>query len=176
MQATYHPCSRRFTGGRNRARSAGAGVEASDAEFQQIYLLNGPRQSVIGKPEYLHLFTAYVHSHRLTLPSGEVIPWVDEALDPDSGEWGMRRLLTERKSPLEGRGAYYNHSRFADPLVTGLVGLRPQAENEVVLNPLLPPGTWTYFALDALPYHGHILTILYDRDGSGYRFAMGSAR
>jgi hypothetical protein len=136
-------------------------------------LNNGPQQSYIGKQDYLHLFADYVRSHRLKLPDGQVIPWLDEALDPDTGEWITRRLLQERKSPLEGRGAYYDHSGFIDPLVTGLIGLRPRADNLVVLNPLLPSGAWTYFALDGLPYHGHILTILYDQTGKRYGRGAG---
>jgi len=136
-------------------------------------LLNGPAQDVIGRREYLQLFANYVHSHQLRLPSGKVIPWVDEALDPDTGEWISRGLLHERHSPLDGRGAYYNHSGFADPLITGLIGLRPREDNRIVLNPLLPAGSWTYFALDGLPYHGHILTILFDATGKHYRRGAG---
>jgi hypothetical protein len=136
-------------------------------------LLNGPPQDVIGRREYLQLFANYVHSHQLKLPDGKVIPWLDEALDPDTGDWISRRLLHERHSPLDGRGAYYNHSGFVDPLITGLIGLRPRDDNRIVLNPLLPAGSWSYFALDGLPYHGHILTILYDASGKHYGRGAG---
>ncbi len=136
-------------------------------------LLNGPPQDFIGRPEYLRLFSDYVHSHQLKLPDGKVIPWLDEALDPDTGEWISRRLLHERHSPLDGRGAYYNHSGFVDPLVTGLIGLRPREDNMIILNPLLPAGAWSYFAIDGLPYHGHLLTILYDETGKHYGRGAG---
>ncbi len=32
-----------------------------------------------------------------------------------------------------------------------------------------PAGTWTYFAVDGLPYHGHLLAIVYDETGKQYR-------
>ena len=77
------------------------------------------------------------------------------------------------KNKQVGRGNYYNHSGFADPLITGLIGLRPRSDNRIVLHPLLPTGQWSYFALDAVPYHGHSLTILWDPTGSHYRRGRG---
>jgi hypothetical protein len=41
------------------------------------------------------------------------------------------------------------------------------------VHPLLPSGEWAYFALDGLPYHKHLLTIIYDRDGSHYHRGRG---
>jgi hypothetical protein len=71
------------------------------------------------------------------------------------------------------RGRYYNHSGFADLIITGLIGLRPEPGNELTLRPLVPAGRWNYFALDGLPYHGHLLTILYDRNGARYHRGSG---
>jgi len=42
----------------------------------------------------------------------------------------------------------------------------------VEVNPLLPASTWDWFCLDGVPYHGHLLTILWDRDGR--RFGRGA--
>ena len=72
-----------------------------------------------------------------------------------------------------GRGNYYNHSGFADPLITGLIGLRPRADRRSVVDPLLPAGTWSYFALDGLPYHGQLLAIVYDQSGEHYQRGRG---
>lgn len=44
---------------------------------------------------------------------------------------------------------------------------------ELAFRPLLPPKKWDYFALDALPYHGHLLTIFYDRTGERYDRGAG---
>ena len=73
------------------------------------------------------------------------------------------------KNKQVGRGNYYNHSGFADPLISGLIGLKPQPDDKLVIHPLLPPGTWTWFALDGVPYHGHTLAIVYDATGEHYQ-------
>jgi hypothetical protein len=54
-----------------------------------------------------------------------------------------------------------------------MVGLRPRADGKLVLDPLVPPGEWSYFAMDGLPYHGHLLTIVYDQTGRHYHRGRG---
>ena len=71
------------------------------------------------------------------------------------------------------RGKDYNHSTYCDLIITGLVGLRPRADDTVEVNPLLPAGTWDYFCLDGVPYHGRSLTVLYDRTGRKYGRGRG---
>jgi hypothetical protein len=39
----------------------------------------------------------------------------------------------------------------------------------------LPENTWDWFCLDALPYHGHTLTILWDRTGQHFQRGKGLA-
>ncbi len=136
-------------------------------------LENHQQQNYVTRQDYLRLFQEYVLSEHLRLSSGKIIPWIDEDLDADTGEWIARDILAQRHSPEAGRGAYYNHSGFADPLITGLIGLRPSKEDTVVLHPLLPPHAWSYFALDGLPWHGHLLTILYDPTGRRYLRGQG---
>jgi hypothetical protein len=135
-------------------------------------LLNGPAQSTIGRQQYYQLFSNYVLSQHIALPSGRVIDWIDEDLDADTDEWIAKNMLIAKNRQV-GRGNYYNHSGFADPLITGLIGLRPQAGDKLVLHPLLPSGEWTYFAVDGLPYHGHILSIVYDNTGKRYNRGRG---
>ena len=122
--------------------------------------------------QYYQLFTDYIRGQHLTLADGKKIDWIDEDLDADTDEWIAKEILI-RKHKQVGRGNYYNHSGFADPLITGLIGLRPRADRELVLHPLLPPGEWSYFALDGLPYHGHLLTIVYDKTGDHYHRGRG---
>lgn len=136
-------------------------------------LLNGPEQAEVNSSDYLRLLTTYSHSQHIQLPDGRSIPWIDEDLDADSGKWIARTILTSLNQLPKNRGRYYNHSGFADLIITGLMGLRPASGNEVIVNPLVPPDKWKYFALDSVPYHGHLLTILYDRDGSRYRRGAG---
>ncbi len=133
---------------------------------------NQPNPSVMSHVDYYKLFGRYVLSQHLTLKDGRVIDWIDEDLDADTDEWIAKDMLIAKYKQV-GRGNYYNHSGFADPLITGLIGLRPRADGRIVLNPLLPPGEWSYFAIDALPYHGHLLTILWDSTGKRYNRGKG---
>lgn len=71
------------------------------------------------------------------------------------------------------RSRYYNHSTFADLIITGLVGLRPQEDDKIIINPLLPEDKWDYFCLDAINYKGHVLTIIWDKDGQRYHQGKG---
>jgi len=136
-------------------------------------LLNGPQQEVMTKADYFHLLNVYTNSQQIQLPDGRMTPWIDEDLNADTGEWIARSILTARHELPKNRGRYYNHSGYADLIITGLIGLRLQAGNEVEVRPLLPADTWEYFALDGLPYHGHLLTILYDRTGKRYNHGKG---
>lgn len=76
------------------------------------------------------------------------------------------------KGTFNGRGDHYNHSGFADLVISGLVGLRPRAGEIVEVNPLIPGKTWDWFCLDNVPYHGRVITIVWDRDG--HKFGRGA--
>lgn len=136
-------------------------------------LLNGPAQPYATKADYLGLMQVFAFGQRLTLPSGEVITWTDEAQDADTGRWITREHLALHNQAQYGRGNYYNHSGFCDPVITGLVGLRPREDDTVEVNPLLPAGAWRYFAIDALPYHGRLLRVQWDADGARYGAGSG---
>jgi hypothetical protein len=109
-----------------------------------------------------------------------VVPWIDENLNPQNGDWISRtRLKTWRNGTWDRgkggkeRGKDYNHSTYCDLVITGLVGLRPREDDQVVVNPLLPPGKWDYFCLDNVCYHGRTLTILWDTTGTEYGKGRG---
>jgi len=138
-------------------------------------LLNNYDQSCIGNKDYFDLLKIYTKSQHMTLPDGTVIPWIDEDLHPDTGAWLAREIMLEWKRPDKqfDRGEHYNHSAYCDLIITGLIGLRPRPDDAIEVNPLLPEGTWDYFCLDRLPYHGRTLTILYDRTGQKYHRGAG---
>lgn len=92
------------------------------------------------------------------------LPYIGEYLDEKTGAWLKGR---------DPRSYYYNHSTYADLLITGLAGLRPRADNLVEVAPLLPADTWPWFCLDGVRYHGRELTILWDKDGSRYHRGAG---
>jgi hypothetical protein len=135
-------------------------------------LLNGPPQDAISAKDYFDLLKIYAKSQRRTLPDKRVVPWIDENLNPATGDWISRTLLIQRsQQPIE-RGKDYNHSTFCDLVISGLIGLRPRADNIVEVNPLAPP-SWDYFCLDHIAYHGRIVTILFDKNGRHYGRGKG---
>lgn len=91
-------------------------------------------------------------------------PYIGEYLDETNGAW----LMGDRE-----RSRYYNHSTFNDLVITGIAGLRPQADGSIVVNPLVPRGQWQYFCLDGIAYRGHLLTIIWDEDGQRYHQGSG---
>ena len=133
-------------------------------------LLHGYRQNAIGRRDYFDTLRIYAKSQHLKLDDGRVVPFIDEDLNPLTGEW-LARARKIAKKTYYGRGDHYNHSGFGDLIVTGLAGLRPRADDSVEVDPMLPSGAWDWFCLDRIPYHGRSLTILWDRQGT--RFGKG---
>jgi hypothetical protein len=116
-------------------------------------------QSVVSKRDYFDAFKTYVRS----LHWGDK-PYVGEYLDEKTGAW------LKGNNP---RSRWYNHSTFADLVIGGVVGLRPRLDDVVDVFPLVPEGTWDWFALDDVKYHGRTLTIVWDRDGKHYGRGAG---
>jgi predicted GH43/DUF377 family glycosyl hydrolase len=135
-------------------------------------LLNDYQQDYISRKDYFDLLKIYAQSHRLKLEDGRVVPWIDENLNPNNGDWIARTLLKQRGSVIPERGKDYNHSTFCDLVISGLIGLRPRADQTVEARPLVPTD-WDYFCLDHVLYHGRWLTILWDKDGTHYRKGEG---
>jgi len=136
-------------------------------------LLNNYRQNAVNRQDYFDILKIYTKSQHLKLDDGRIVPWIDEDLDPCTGVWIARTLLKQRGSEIPERGKDYNHSTYCDLIITGLVGLRPRADNLVVVDPLMPDGVWDYFCLDNVHYHGHTLTIFYDKTGDRYGKGKG---
>ncbi|HKW28083.1 MAG TPA: glycosyl hydrolase family 65 protein [Verrucomicrobiae bacterium] len=122
-------------------------------------LLRDYPQNVVTARDYFDAFLAYVHSQH-----ADAKPYIGEYLDETTGQWINGK---------GGRSRYYNHSTFADLLITGVVGLVPRADDTVEVWPLLPEGTWNWFCLDGVKYHDHTLTILWDQDGTRYQRGKG---
>jgi hypothetical protein len=122
-------------------------------------LLNDYSQSIVSARDYFDAFLKYVHAQHF---DGK--PYVGEYLDEVTGQW---------LNGKQERSRYYNHSTFADVVITGLVGFRPREDDAVEVQPLLPAGTWDWFCLDGLKYHGNTLTVLWDNDGKRYSRGQG---
>ncbi|WP_224360321.1 MGH1-like glycoside hydrolase domain-containing protein [Hyalangium versicolor] len=121
-------------------------------------LLNNYSQSYVTRDHYFQLLRGYALSQ---YKNGR--PYVAEALHPDTGQWIYDGF---------NHSEHYNHSTYNDLVISGLVGVRPRADDVFEVNPLVP-STWAYFALENIPYHGHLMTVLYDRDGTRYGQGKG---
>lgn len=143
-------------------------------------LINNYDQNIISKEDYYRLLTIYAKSQKLIIENGKTIPWIDEDLNPYTGDWISRSRLKTwdhgtwslEKGGVE-RGRDYNHSTFCDLIITGLIGIRPQPGNTFILNPLIPQNTWDYFCLDNVLYHNKIITVVYDKTGKKYKKGKG---
>ena len=121
-------------------------------------LLNNYKQNYVADSNYFNLLQTYVETQYV---DGK--PYIGEYLDEKTGVW----LKGEERS------RYYNHSTFNDLIITGLVGLRPRADNIIEVNPLLPDNKWDWFCLDNVLYHGKIITIIWDKTGTKYKKGKG---
>ncbi|MGO9259161.1 MAG: MGH1-like glycoside hydrolase domain-containing protein [Bryobacteraceae bacterium] len=135
-------------------------------------VLNNYRQTAVSRQDYFDTFRIYTKSQHIKLEDGRVAPFVDEDQNPLTGEW-LARAMKIRKQTYYGRGDHYNHSGYADLVVTGLAGLRPRADSTVEVNPLLPAGAWDWFCLDRIPYRGRALSIVWDKDGGKFGKGKG---
>ena len=91
-------------------------------------------------------------------------PWISENIHPLTGEWIVDY----------DRSIHYNHSSYTDIVITGLVGIRPDDnDNYLIINPLLDSNNLKYFMLENLNYRNHDLTVIYDFDGSKYGIGAG---
>ena len=121
-------------------------------------LLNNYRQDYVTKQGYFDALKTYARSqHKADRP------WIGENLSAATGRWLVN----------QPRSKDYNHSAYCDLVITGLVGLRPRADDTLEVNPLVPEGIWGYFCLDNVLYHGRIITILWDKTGNKYNRGKG---
>jgi len=128
---------------------------------------------------FFETLNIYANSHRIEKPDGRVLPWIDENLNPFTGDWISRtRLMTWRNGtwdPGKGgveRGKDYNHSTFCDLVINSLVGFRPMENGVFQLFPLVPKDI-EYFCLDGIKFQGTCVAIVYDKTGERYGIGKG---
>jgi len=126
-------------------------------------LLNDYTQDVVHAEDYVRLLKQYTRQHFL-----DDHPDLQEDYNPDTGH-----IIVGLS-----RSHHYNHSDYNDLVITGLVGLRPRADNILEINPLIPsdPASTNfirYFCLENVLYHGSLVTIVYDYDGTYYKKGAG---
>lgn len=122
------------------------------------FLNNYQQQQVLTSSDYVKSLRLFAQQH--FLPDGKLN--LVENYDPDSGGPIVYYYWSN----------HYNHSSFNNLVITGLCGLRPSDSDTLVINPLVD-NSIKYFCLDGVQYHGHNLTVMYDKDGTKYKSGKG---
>lgn len=67
---------------------------------------------------------------------------------------------------------HYLHSSYNNLVISGLCGIKPATGDTLGIHPLVDESI-SWFCLQGLSYHGHRLTVMYDRKGDHYRKGKG---
>ena len=127
-----------------------------------VNLLDHYHQNVVDRGDFLRSLRQYARLHL----QGDRLD-LEEDYDPATGK------------PIVGldRSHHYFHSGFNDLVFTGLVGIRPRDDDVLEVNPLLPgarsPERLRWFRAERVPYHGHLVSVRWDMDGTHYRQGRG---
>ncbi|KAK4499743.1 hypothetical protein PRZ48_007929 [Zasmidium cellare] len=116
-------------------------------------LLDTYDQEIITKANFIDELRRYTNIHYL---NGEFN--IQEDYEPD------------KTGPIVGlpRSHHYFHSGYNDIIISGLVGIRPRADNVIEVNPMIPEGSdITSFRIQDVPYHGHSVAVQWEASGSG---------
>lgn len=125
-------------------------------------LLNNYTQTLITKATYLSEIRRYTQLHFNPNYNNKLN--IEEDYEPD--KTGV--IVDLARSP------HYFHSAYNDLIISGLVGLRPRADNTLEVNPLINSDSdITYFRLQDVPYHGHNVSIEWDSNGNRYNHGAG---
>ncbi len=132
-------------------------------------------QDVMEKRDYYNLLKLYAQSQYIVNDDGQKIPWIDENLDPFTGEWIAKKVMAEKNYDElnKKRGIHYNHSSFCDLVLMGLAGIRPRDDEKIEINPLFDKNDVEYLCVDGILYHNHYLSVLWDKTGKKYNKGAG---
>jgi len=124
------------------------------------------QQGPVTRGDYMRLLRQYTQLHYQGIGKDRRLD-LEEDYHPETGR------------PIVGldRSHHYFHSGYVDLILTGLVGLRPRADDVLEVNPLLPdaddPQALGWFRVENIPYHGHLVAIRWDQDGTHYGRGRG---
>ncbi len=136
-------------------------------------LLHNYSQTIVSKSDYIQQLNTFSNSHRRINENGIEVCWIDENLNPFTGDWISRTMLKSQNALPKERGKDYNHSSFCDLIISDLIGVQPSMGNRLTIDPLIPSEYWDWFCLDQVKYHNKILTIVWDQNGSKYKKGKG---
>ena len=143
------------------------------------FLNNYSNNKSVKKEDYYHLLLQYSRQHKLEIENGKIVNWIDENINPFTGDWISRTRLknwdgegwSEDKGGVE-RGKDYNHSGFTDLILSDLLGIKPKIDNTIEINPLIPDD-WEWFAVDNLYFQGKKFSLIWDKTGKKYNRGNG---
>lgn len=121
-------------------------------------LLNNYKQDIVTPSDYLKILRLFTRQHYL--PDGKIN--LVEDYDPNLGGPIVYYYWSN----------HYNHSSYNNLVITGLCGIRPSESDTLDIHPLIDSSI-SYFWLDDVNYHGHKLSVRYDRDGTKYNSGKG---
>jgi len=116
----------------------------------------GAKAGIVSASDHTRLLKLYAQLHYNPERGG--ILDLEEDYYPDTGY------------PIVGlkRSPHYFHSGYIDLVLSGLVGIRPSADDVLEVNPLIDASTISFFRAERVPYHGHEVAVQWDIDGSRY--------
>jgi hypothetical protein len=132
--------------------------QSSQALTAMANLLNNYHQDVVSNEDYMKVMRLFTRQH--ILPNGEIN--LVENYDPNKGGPIVYYYWSN----------HYLHSSYNNLIISGMCGVRPSEGTSLVVNPLIDSNI-QYFMLDDVSYHGHKLTVVYDRDGTKYNVGRG---
>ena len=142
---------------------------ALTALAKRLHIVPQPAAGVVRPEDFCALLHQYAVQHRRVREDGTVVPWIDENVNPFTGDWISRTIILNtpamRRRFARERGKDYNHSTFCDLVISGLVGFCPSADGSFEVKPLCP-ADWDHFNLENLRYRGRTYSIRYRR-GAG---------
>ena len=143
------------------------------------HINNYTNHQMVSKKDYYELLLQYAKSHKRTNHKGETLNWIDENLNPFTGDWISRTRLktwdngtwSSERGGVE-RGKDYNHSGFCDLVISDLLGLKPQIDGSIKLKPMVPE-SWDWFCIDRVVSNGREIRVVWDKDGEKYKLGQG---
>ncbi|MBQ7362951.1 MAG: hypothetical protein IJW48_00710 [Clostridia bacterium] len=134
-------------------------------------LLRDYEQGVMTKADYYELLHRYAACHYIERDGVREL-WIDENLDPFTGEWLARKIMIAGGRADWDRGVDYNHSTFCDLVISGLAGVS-LSDGALTVEPLFTESDLSYLCLDGVKYGDKFITVVYDRDGKRYGRGVG---
>lgn len=132
--------------------------QSSQAIHAMGNLLQNYKQDVVSNSDYVKQLRLFTQQH--ILPNGTIN--LVENYEPNKGGPIVYFYWSN----------HYNHSSYNDLVISGLCGIQPSSGNTLTIHPLIDSSI-KYFFISNLQYHGHTLSVVYDKEGKKYKFGKG---